>query len=188
MRSVVPRRYRQQGRKRIHGVVGVGGDATHHDRSQLLKALFGRVLAPEARRPFKVGDHRAERAVQMVRQAKETQSAVSLAETIKCRLNKPRLSNPRLAANQRDATFAFFRLAPSAYEQLQFIVAAEKRGRRRAQRFKAAVDHALAEDFARSARVAIGQISGQIDQVGLGATRFARGEISGPGILRRAPR
>ena len=33
-----------------------------------------------------------------------------------------------------------------------------------------------------------GQISGQIDQVGLGATRFARGEISGPGILRRAPR
>jgi len=118
------------------------------DCLELGEPLLGWILAPEACCPLELGNAWIERAVLVVRRAEIAQARVWLAdEPFHDSLSDTRLADPGFAGDQHHATVAPFCLLPPPQEQINLLVAPDKRRGRRAQRLEAALHHARAQHF-----------------------------------------
>src|SRR5262245_9773965 len=113
--------------------------AHSEDRFQLVEALLGRVVCPESRRSFQLGDERTKRAAGVVGRALVTQARVRLADdAFGERRRKAGLANPRLARDQHDLPLALPGEALAFQQEIELAFAADKVGQtRRADRLEA---------------------------------------------------
>src|SRR5215469_12896802 len=126
-RITIAGRDRQKRREKGNGVTEVIGCLAKHSL-QLVKALLGRVLAPEPGCPFESSDRWIERAVLMMGRAEGAQACVRLAaEPLHNGLSDARFSDARLAREQHHAALAALSLLPPAQEQVDLLVAADER-------------------------------------------------------------
>ena len=115
--------------------------------SSLASRCSVRILAPEACRPFKLGDARVERAVLVMRRAEIAQARVWLAaEPLHDSLSDARFADAGLARDQHDAARRrALACSQRRMQQLDLLVAADQRRGGCAQRLEAALDRARAQ-------------------------------------------
>ena len=100
-------------------------------RLELIELLFGKVLPPYSRCPFKEPNDRVQRAVGMERRTEMAQGGVRHArELVAQGPHEAGFADAWFAAEQDDLSLSLFRLLPAVQEKCEFVVAPDQRGRR----------------------------------------------------------
>ena len=107
---------------------GIGPRIGRQQPTQLVELPVGAVLALEAGGAFELSDERVERAVLVIWRAEIAHAGMRFpGEPVVQRAEEARLADPCFAAQQHDLTLARNRPLPAAQQQLDLLVAPDKR-------------------------------------------------------------